>query len=83
MARLAEAEGDLDAAISCLDEAERVYVGDFSPEVRPVPAVRARVWLAQGRLADALRWVDQQGAVRRPTTSATCGSSSTSPWPGC
>ena len=45
---------------SFLDEAERVYVGDFSPEVRPVPALRARVWLAQGRLADALRWVDQQ-----------------------
>ena len=60
MAQLAEADGDLDAATSFLDEAERVYVGDFSPEVRPVPALRARVWLAQGRLADALRWVDQR-----------------------
>ena len=37
-----------------------MYVGDFSPEVRPVPALRARVWLAQGRLADALRWVAQR-----------------------
>ena len=27
-----EAEGDLDAAVDLLDEAERVYVGDFSPE---------------------------------------------------
>jgi LuxR family transcriptional regulator, maltose regulon positive regulatory protein len=60
MAQLAEADGDLDAATAFLDEAERVYVGDFSPEVRPVPALRARVWLAQGRLADALRWVDQR-----------------------
>jgi LuxR family maltose regulon positive regulatory protein len=61
MARLASAEGDLDAAADLLDEADRVYVGDFSPDVRPVPAVRVRTWLAQGRVADALRWVDQQG----------------------
>jgi len=60
MALLAGADGDLDAATAFLDEAARVYVGDFSPEVRPVPALRARVWLAQGRLADALRWVDQR-----------------------
>ena len=60
MAQVAAAEGDLDAAVDLLDEAERVYVGDFSPNVRPVPAVRARVWLGQGRLADALGWVAQQ-----------------------
>ncbi len=72
MARLAAAEGDLDAATDLLDEADRVYVGDFSPNVRPVPAVRARVWLEQGRLADALRWVDQQelSADRRPQLPA-------------
>ena len=61
MARLAAAEGDLDAAVELLDEADRVYVGDFSPDVRPVPAVRARMWLAQGRVADALGWVAQRG----------------------
>ena len=32
-----------------LDEAERVYVGDFAPNVRPVAAVRARVLAASGR----------------------------------
>ena len=61
MAELAAAEGDLDAAVELLDEADRVYVGDFSPEVRPVPALRARMWLAQGRLADARGWVAQRG----------------------
>ena len=53
MARLREADGDLDGALQLLDEAQRVYVGDFSPNVRPVPAMRARVLAAQGRLTDA------------------------------
>ena len=49
MARVLEAKGDLAGALALLDEADRVYVGDFSPNVRPVPALRARVWLRQGR----------------------------------
>jgi LuxR family maltose regulon positive regulatory protein len=61
MARVCEADGDLAAAIDLLDEAARVYVGDFSPNVRPVPALRARAWLRQGRLDDAVAWVTQQG----------------------
>ena len=59
MARIRQAEGDLAGAVELLDEAERVYNTDFSPEVRPVPAVRARVYLAQGRVADALRWAGE------------------------
>jgi ATP/maltotriose-dependent transcriptional regulator MalT len=55
-ARMCAAEGDLAGAVALLEEAQRVYVGDFSPNVRPVPAQRARVLLAQGRLAEALDW---------------------------
>jgi len=54
------AEGDLPGAVALLEEAERVYVGDFSPNVRPVPAQRARVLLAQGRLSEALDWAREQ-----------------------
>jgi LuxR family maltose regulon positive regulatory protein len=61
MARIREAEGDLSAADELLGEAERFYVGDFSPDVRPVAAARARVWVAQGRTGDALGWARQQG----------------------
>ena len=56
MARVCQAEGDLGAAVELLNEAERWYVSDMFPEVRPISAVRARVWLAQGRFADALSW---------------------------
>ena len=43
MALFRQAEGDPDGALDLLDEAARRYNGDFSPEVRPVAALRARV----------------------------------------
>ena len=60
-ARLKEAQGDLDGALALLDEAERVYIRGPLPDVRPVAALKARVWLKQGRLAEALRWAREQG----------------------
>jgi LuxR family maltose regulon positive regulatory protein len=44
-----------------LADAERVYAGDFSPDVRPIAAMRARVLIAQGRWADALGWARDRG----------------------
>jgi LuxR family maltose regulon positive regulatory protein len=61
MARVAQAEGNLADALGLLDEAEQLYVSDFFPDVRPVPALRARVWIAQGRLGEALGWAREQG----------------------
>jgi len=61
MARLREDAGDLGEAVDLLDEAERHYVRDFLPNVRPVPAVRARAWILHGRIADALGWARDQG----------------------
>jgi LuxR family maltose regulon positive regulatory protein len=60
-ARLKEAQGDLDGALALLDEAERVYVRGPLPDVRPVAALKARVWLKQDRLAEALGWAREQG----------------------
>jgi LuxR family maltose regulon positive regulatory protein len=61
MARIREAEGDLGAALDFLDDAERLYVGDFFPNVRPVPAMKAQLQARQGDRARALAWVHEQG----------------------
>jgi LuxR family maltose regulon positive regulatory protein len=61
MARIQEAQGDLDGALELLEEAERLYAGDFFPNVRPVAALKTRVWIAQGRLGEALGWAREQG----------------------
>jgi LuxR family maltose regulon positive regulatory protein len=61
MARIREAEGDLDGALDLLREAERLYVSDFFPNVRPVPALKTRVWVAQGKLGEALGWARERG----------------------
>ena len=61
MARIRVAQGDLDGALDLLDQAERLYDGNFSPNVRPIAARKVRVWLAQGRLGEALGWARKQG----------------------
>src|ERR1035437_7313934 len=61
MARIRQAEGDLAGALELLNEAERLYMGDMFPNVRPVPALKARVWIAQGSLSEALGWAHEQG----------------------
>ena len=59
MARLRAAEGDLSTALELLGEAERLYVADYSPNVQPVHASRARVLAARGDLAEARAWARQ------------------------
>jgi len=61
MARLRLADRDPAGALELLDEAERVFTTDFSPAVRPIPAIRARMELAAGNVGDALGWVRERG----------------------
>jgi len=61
MARLHQLDRDPAGALDLLAEAERVYNTDFSPDVQPIPAIRARLSLTQGRLAVARAWVGEQG----------------------
>jgi LuxR family maltose regulon positive regulatory protein len=58
-ARVKEAQGDLDGALDLLNEAEREYVRGPVPDVRPVAALRARVWVKQGKLTEALAWAHE------------------------
>jgi LuxR family maltose regulon positive regulatory protein len=61
MAGIREAEGDLGGALDLLDDAERRYVSDYFPDVRPIPALRARVHVRQGRWGEALEWGRERG----------------------
>jgi LuxR family maltose regulon positive regulatory protein len=61
MAALRDLEGDHEAADALLAEAERVFNSDFLPNVRPVPAVRARLHIRHGNLAAARRWAAKAG----------------------
>jgi LuxR family maltose regulon positive regulatory protein len=60
-ARLCEARGDVLTALELLDEADRLYNGDYSPNVQPVPAVRTRLRLRTGELDEAEVWVREAG----------------------
>ncbi|MCA9956825.1 MAG: tetratricopeptide repeat protein, partial [Anaerolineales bacterium] len=53
--------GNLDRALELLDEASRVYVRTPVPLVRPIAAMKAQVWLKQGRLDEAAAWAQEQG----------------------
>ena len=61
MARLQVAQGDLEGALDLLIQAERLYDGAFSPNLRPVATQKVRVWVAQGRLDEALDWAREHG----------------------
>ncbi|MGR3277324.1 LuxR C-terminal-related transcriptional regulator [Acaryochloris marina NIES-2412] len=60
-ARLETAQGDLEAALHQLCEAEQLYYNTPIPNVCPVAALKAQTWVKQGRLAEALSWVREQG----------------------
>lgn len=60
MAKIQQAEGYFDDALDLLHEAENVYIADFFPNIHPIRALKARVWLQQGNLREALDWVSDQ-----------------------
>ncbi|MGD1864605.1 MAG: LuxR C-terminal-related transcriptional regulator [Phormidesmis sp.] len=57
-AQLTAAQGDLDAALDQLQEAAQLYRRRSPiPNVRPVEALKVRWWVQQGRLTEALGWM--------------------------
>ena len=60
-ARVKVSEGDFDAALDLLDEAQRVYVKSTVPDLRPAEALKAQVYLRQGHLSQAQAWAHARG----------------------
>jgi LuxR family maltose regulon positive regulatory protein len=60
-AQLNESRGDLETALDLLDEANRLTVRNTLPDIHPIEALKARVYVRQGRLAKAQAWVNEQG----------------------
>jgi LuxR family maltose regulon positive regulatory protein len=61
MAKIHEARGDRDGALELLDEAEKHERRDPIPRARPIPALKARIRIAQGKLDDAMSWARKAG----------------------
>ncbi|MEU8225809.1 LuxR C-terminal-related transcriptional regulator [Kribbella sp. NPDC048915] len=70
MAQLHGARGEFAEALTRLAEAERIYRRGSYPELRPIPAIRARIQLAAGDLIAAEAWARGTGSSGAGGTAA-------------
>ena len=68
MRLVAHAEGDRQEAITLLDKAEQFYRPGF-PDVRPIAAMKARIWITHGNLSQAADGARERGAPGGATSS--------------
>ncbi|MEM7344337.1 MAG: LuxR C-terminal-related transcriptional regulator [Chloroflexota bacterium] len=55
-AQIKWSEGDIDETLKLLDKAEQLYFSIPAPNIRPVGALRARLWVAEDKLNEAVVW---------------------------
>jgi len=60
-ARIQVSQGALARALALRDEAEPLFVRGPVPDLCPIAALRARVWIRQGKLNEVWDWVHAQG----------------------
>lgn len=63
MARIHEARGDFAGALELLGEARQHERRDPLPRVRPIPAIEARIHIAQTNIDAAMRWRQHAGVA--------------------
>jgi LuxR family maltose regulon positive regulatory protein len=61
--RVASATGDLEGALHLLDQAAELYRPGFFPEVRPIAALKARIWISYDKLSEAAGWARDRGVA--------------------
>jgi len=71
-ARMKESDGDLNSALDLLDEAKRFYASSLIPNTQPVDAIKAGIYLKQGQLPKAEKWVREQGLSANDQLSYLC-----------
>lgn len=54
-------QGDLVGALELVGQAQSVHFGDFSPDVAPLPALKARFDAATGDIEPAMAWAREHG----------------------
>ena len=69
MAQVRAGLGDFDAAADLLDQAEALYRHGFYPDIRPIPAMRARVQIGRGDLAAAEEWAQNHDVTPADETT--------------
>ncbi len=57
-ARMQQIRGDFANALDLLNEAERLYYVTPVPTIRPIAALKARIWIQQGAIDSALAWAN-------------------------
>jgi len=71
LARVKQAQGDVDGARDVIQKAQQVAAKTDATELDDffVDALQARLWIAQGELEAAMRWVEERGlALPAPST---------------
>ena len=71
-AQLETAREDWEAALDNLQEAARLYWRSPIPNVRPIEAMKVRLWLRQDRLSEALDWLKACGLSVDDSSQITC-----------
>jgi LuxR family maltose regulon positive regulatory protein len=59
-ARFKVTQNNLDSALELLNEAEKLHIRTPLPDLCPISAMKARIWITQSKLTKAMEWVKGQ-----------------------
>ncbi len=60
ISKIEELQGNLDEALNLIIRAEQFTMSDLVPNPRPIPALKARIWIKQNNVDAARIWIKEQ-----------------------